>query len=213
MNCDTAFDLLTDAETARSTALARHLESCPRCRQMQETLAPALGFLTLHDEDDSRREFSATRFEVEHGDGRQPKITIEALRIAEQAAIGLATQSASRRDRLQRLAQNGVCYAAVFAAGLLLAVLFFNSRETASPLDGQCTRSDASRSDVERSAAEIRALALSCAACHETPPASGDSRTTSFGSRRSGGFDWVRPLLADETLLAVCERQVLTRAV
>src|SRR5579872_6815601 len=34
MNCDTAFDLMTDAGAFRSTALMAHLESCPRCRQM-----------------------------------------------------------------------------------------------------------------------------------------------------------------------------------
>ncbi len=46
MNCDTAFDLMTDAEGAASLALANHLAGCPRCRQMQETLAPALVFLS-----------------------------------------------------------------------------------------------------------------------------------------------------------------------
>ena len=45
MNCDTAFDLMTDAGGCQSAALALHLRGCPRCRQMQETLAPALGFV------------------------------------------------------------------------------------------------------------------------------------------------------------------------
>jgi hypothetical protein len=174
---------------------------------MQETLAPALGFLILHKHDDSRREFSATLFEVDRGDERQPKITIEALKIAEQAAIGLATQAESRLDRLQRLAQNGFCYAAVFAAGLLLAVLFFNGRDPANPSDGQCTRSEASRGDVERSAAEIRTLALSCAACHDASHQMIEPRESSLETAQNGAFERIRRLLTDDALLiAVRER-------
>ena len=45
MNCDTAFDLLTDPNGSRSSALAEHFETCARCRHMQQTLAPALDFL------------------------------------------------------------------------------------------------------------------------------------------------------------------------
>ncbi len=55
MNCDTAFDLMTDAEGAGSLALANHLAGCPRCRQMQETLAPALEFLNPQELDPKHR--------------------------------------------------------------------------------------------------------------------------------------------------------------
>ena len=42
MNCDEAFEYLTDPVLSSSEQLEWHLSQCPRCRQMQETLAPAL---------------------------------------------------------------------------------------------------------------------------------------------------------------------------
>lgn len=42
MNCDEAFERLTDPNRRQDDQLRRHLETCPRCRQMQETLEPAL---------------------------------------------------------------------------------------------------------------------------------------------------------------------------
>jgi hypothetical protein len=43
MNCDQAFDAMTDPNGPDSAELRRHLSGCPRCRQMYETLEPALG--------------------------------------------------------------------------------------------------------------------------------------------------------------------------
>ncbi len=45
MNCDQAFDAMTDPRGRQTAAMLSHLESCSRCRQMRETLAPALGVL------------------------------------------------------------------------------------------------------------------------------------------------------------------------
>lgn len=42
MNCDQAFDAMTDPTGSAAGALREHLSCCPRCRQMRETLAPAL---------------------------------------------------------------------------------------------------------------------------------------------------------------------------
>ena len=78
MNCDTAFDLMTDPETAGSSALARHLESCPRCRQMQQTLAPALDFLSRDREDDLHREVPGTTRES-RAEGRQSVVTMRGV--------------------------------------------------------------------------------------------------------------------------------------
>ena len=204
MNCDTAFDLMTDAETTRSSALARHLEGCPRCRQMQETLSPALRFLTRNDQDDSPWDFTATLDEETRGGGRQPIVTIKALKIAEQAATGLAAKCETRREHMQRLVGSDLRYAAVFAAGLLLAVTLFDSttHDSRIPIEEKCTRREASRIDIERSAVAIRALALSCSACHGAAPSLIERHATSLESRGVGAFDWVRLLLADETLLA-----------
>ncbi|HEY2253078.1 MAG TPA: hypothetical protein VGH74_18525, partial [Planctomycetaceae bacterium] len=120
MNCDTAFDLMTDSHGSRSGALAQHFETCPRCRQMQETLAPALEFLT-HDE--SSPGFCVISGERAAADAqsRQPFVTVDSIKIAQQAAVRLAAQADLPRVEQKRRIGQTLRYAAVFAAGLLVA--------------------------------------------------------------------------------------------
>lgn len=42
MNCDQAFEALTDTKLRDSAPLIRHLDQCPRCRDMADMLDPAL---------------------------------------------------------------------------------------------------------------------------------------------------------------------------
>lgn len=42
MNCDEVFDLLTSPMGSGCEPLRDHLEHCPRCRDLQEAIAPAL---------------------------------------------------------------------------------------------------------------------------------------------------------------------------
>ena len=44
--CDEAFDILTSPAAASSAGLHAHLQICPRCRDLQEALAPALQILS-----------------------------------------------------------------------------------------------------------------------------------------------------------------------
>ena len=46
MNCDQAFDALTDNKLRNSNELILHLDSCPRCRDMADMLDPALDLFT-----------------------------------------------------------------------------------------------------------------------------------------------------------------------
>ena len=46
MNCDQAFDALTDNQLRNSDSLIQHLDSCPRCRDMADMLDPALDLFT-----------------------------------------------------------------------------------------------------------------------------------------------------------------------
>src|SRR5688572_14840650 len=83
MNCDQAFDNLTDPARRSSPELSRHLASCARCRQMHETLAPALALF-------------------DHGLAEEPDLIAvrsgysapagESVLLAEQAATRLATR-------------------------------------------------------------------------------------------------------------------------
>ena len=104
MNCDTAFDLMTDPHGSRSGALAEHFGTCPRCRRMQETLAPALEFLA----DDPALSW-ANRESTHSAAGGQPIVTAEAVQLARQAATNLASRAELPRVRV--LAQScAVCH-------------------------------------------------------------------------------------------------------
>ncbi len=46
MNCDLAFDCLTDPARRDCVELAEHLADCPRCRDMAEALEPAIDLLS-----------------------------------------------------------------------------------------------------------------------------------------------------------------------
>ncbi|MGE5192451.1 MAG: hypothetical protein ACM3U2_08095 [Deltaproteobacteria bacterium] len=206
MNCDTAFDLMTDADGSRSLALARHLDNCPRCRQMQATLAPALEFLAPAGADEAVYESAAPFAAAGSTGGRQPFITAEALAVARQCAAELTARTVAPRVRVQRLAARSLRYVAVFAAGLLLAFTLFETRQRATPPDAEkCTRHAAARTDAQRSAAETRALALSCAACHGSAQEPREQRSSVIKSRRPRDEELLQQLLRDETLVAMSE--------
>ena len=199
MNCDTAFDLMTDANGSRSGALARHFTTCPRCQQMQETLAPALEFLTA-DQTWPEVPTESDDGPTPEAAGRQPIITLDSLKIAHQAASRLAAQSELPRAGCQRLAGQLTRYAAVFAAGLLLALAFVPDRETEKPIPaGQCTRQEAAGASSRRSADTIQALAQSCTVCHTAAPVPAhDKKTSLFRSERPNSWDWLASFLREE---------------
>jgi len=212
MNCDTAFDLMTDARGFRSTALLEHLECCPRCRQMQATLSPALEFLADHRHDDCLPQATAGQT------GRTLSSTVEGVKVAQQAAQDLAMRNEQPAARLTRLAGRSLRYAAVFAAGAALAFSLLPARERPELRSGACTRGEALGSDPDRSAEKTRALLASCLACHDRGRAEPDGRSSWFSRRQSdqvwgvscmpplrglspmpplrGEAEWLAPLLA-----------------
>ena len=200
MNCDTAFDLMTDANGSRSSALAQHFETCSRCRQMQDTLAPALEFLT---QDEPSQDFSAGSGDSPSSEagGRQPFVTVDSLRIAQQAAGRLAAQADLPRAKRQHLAGQLTRYAAVFAAGLLLALALVPERDRGK-IQAGCTRREAAAASSGRSADTIQILALSCAVCHTAASAPANDKTTSFRSEfrseRADSWDWLAPFFREE---------------
>jgi hypothetical protein len=205
MNCDTAFDLIIDADGSRRLALARHLDNCPRCRQMQETLAPALEFLAPSEDDDDGA-LTSTAFTA-GGAGSQPSfVTTEALQIAQQAATRLKSQVESPLVRLQRVVGKSLRYAAVFSAGLLLAFTLFDMRPGRVSDNEKCTRQEAARDDAQRTRAEVRALTLSCAVCHDAPETPVEHHSSSLESRLTDDWVWLQQVLRSETLVADSDR-------
>jgi hypothetical protein len=205
MNCDTAFDLIIDADGSRSLALARHLDDCPRCRQMQETLAPALEFLAPSGHDDDGA-LTVTPFTAGGAGSRPSFVTTEALQIARQAATRLKSQVESPLVRLQRIVGKSLRYAAVFAAGLLLAFTLFDMRPGRVSDNEKCTRQEAARDDAQRTRAEVRALTLSCAVCHEALERPVEHRSSSLEMRRIDDWKWLQEVLRDETLVVDSDR-------
>lgn len=212
MNCDTAFDLMTDAGAFRSTALVAHLETCQRCRQMQATLAPALEFLGDLPHDD-----------VLPGPTRGPEacetlgsygalVTTEGLLVAQQAARDLGLRTERPVAWLKRLAGRGLRYAAVFAAGAAIAFALLPNRDRAAPGQGECTRSAVRLGDQARSADQIQALFTSCLACHGTSRAEPD-RSSGWLSRGRTEAALLGEAELLETLLASGERVSATGAI
>jgi predicted anti-sigma-YlaC factor YlaD len=89
MNCDQAFERLTDPAHADDVLLARHLDRCPRCREMQATLAPALAWLSDTAQCDLPEVFPVEQ----DGRRRAPLLTLQAVELAEMAATALHRKS------------------------------------------------------------------------------------------------------------------------
>lgn len=184
MTCDEAFECLTDPDRRPSDELDRHLAGCPRCRHMQETLAPAL-LLFDHAAQD-RGEFPPTAdFDMLFEDWEEA-IPAAAAGVAESAPEAVApedvalfelTEAAPDRSPLSRFSRRCAALAAAFAGGaalaaLLLALAWPEDHAGGSALArgfDRCTwlhREEAQR----RGAADHRSIVLSCVACHLEAP-------------------------------------------
>lgn len=191
MNCDTAFDLMTDPHGSRSGALAQHFDSCPRCRRMQEALSPALDFLV----EGSPFDGGGNRAQSDASSSQEPCVTAEAVQVARQASVQLAARSEMPRVRLARLASRIAKYAAAFAAGLLLAVVLFSQRDRGTPpVEAACTRREALNTESSRTTDQIQALVHSCAVCHQSI-SPGRNDQSMIDPVRGRSWDWLVPLL------------------
>lgn len=106
MNCDEAFELITHPTDHNCDELQWHLQMCPRCRQMQETLAPALDSfqglsdefalsdeeLALFDDHFTHESHSQPDSSPGYAQGGKPFLSPDAVRIAEQAATRLSAE-------------------------------------------------------------------------------------------------------------------------
>jgi cytochrome c553 len=177
MNCNIAFELMTEPHGGRSLALREHLERCPRCRQMRETLAPALEWLA----DDAH--VQGLEFQAE-SPARSPMIppampmvvTADSVAIARQSAERLSVRCAPSTGRVGRGIAVIVRSAALVAFGGFLALTLLpggNSGDRPAERrtpggDSACRRHDVAAGRApSQSPAEIRALIASCAACHD----------------------------------------------
>jgi len=174
MNCDQAFERLTDPQLNGDSELQDHLDRCPRCRDMAEILEPALRFVT----GDGSQEWSTSAWEFPTKlaeKTEQPFLTEQAVRVAENAATSLL----ARKSRHRRAQRNRWLALLVLAPMVALALFLAepdNSRMPQSmgyhpsgPALGPCTRASAAMAataddeDREISAYEV---VRACNVCH-----------------------------------------------
>ncbi|MCA9071722.1 MAG: hypothetical protein KDA84_22500 [Planctomycetaceae bacterium] len=192
MNCDEAFDALTDTNWQDNSALKWHLDFCPRCREMQQVLAPALAMFSGDNESESTgpapseigssstHRLPADFFESSPKSHRSanknqksspPFLTPEAVRVAEQTAQSL-NSGRSRAAHWQRFTALGLlCLMAVWG-------FFYVSGSSAKPqarqqpapvmLADQCLWTNRDNAQLRQTADESssRWVVLSCVACH-----------------------------------------------
>lgn len=113
MNCDQAFDAITDPTGAESAALREHLARCPRCREMRETLSPALNAL-YEDRDASRHA------ETAWSGTSLPRLDLQQL--AAESASRLAVTAPAHSRLAPRRRSLPAAWSHLLTASLLLAV-------------------------------------------------------------------------------------------
>jgi hypothetical protein len=185
MNCDDAFDVLTDPAWADTAALAEHLLNCPRCRELKQVLEPALSLLC----GDLPAEPAMPAALPNEGRGNADAVasqksflSVEAIGMAEAAAARLASLSVPRGNRpvvrlpghqiSGRVVQGLLCAAlgglAVFCIGLWVGKSDVAPQPSLVPgviPAGVCTR-NAVPQKATQTRENARAVILSCVACH-----------------------------------------------
>ena len=167
MNCNDAFDCMTDPASGRKHQLTAHLEQCPRCRQMREVLEPALEL--FGPASPQAREAVEGHSGLPFGkSGSSPLVTPETIRLAQNAASRLNRGARRDRDLLRRMVALSVRYTTALAIGALVAfcvVGVSENRGTSGVAAASCLWTDAREPDATL---ELRAPALvaACVACH-----------------------------------------------
>jgi hypothetical protein len=185
MNCDEAFDALTDPAGADAVELAEHLSKCPRCRELKQVLEPALSLLC----GDLPAEPAMPAALPNEGRGNDPVaasrkafLSVDAIGVAEAAAARLASLSAGRDSRpavrlpgrrISGRALQGVLCAAL--GGLaVFCIGFWDGKSDVPPQPqlvpgviptGVCTRNAVPQNATQKRE-NARAVILSCVACH-----------------------------------------------
>jgi len=185
MNCDDVFEALTDpaqydAAHSPSAQLAEHLAKCPRCRQLQQVLEPALSLL-CGDLPAERVPAVGSRDETPDDVRPTPLPSGEAVGLAEAIAAQLKASGSGESVRPRDAFAGRRFVAAILrgAALILFGALAMyclgpRDRDSDSPSApavvppvapaNSCTRMDLQRKG--RASQDARRVILSCVACH-----------------------------------------------
>ena len=158
MNCDQAFDQMTDSDLASRDELRAHLDACPRCRQMLETLSPAL-------------EAFGVEQQTIVGGGMIVQREEDGMHVAQEAAARLATRPRALQ-RFRRRASWRPAGVLLFAGIVLLAFvagLAVGPSATQAPAVGVADASNCTwlhAPEPGGPTSDSRTVVLSCVACH-----------------------------------------------
>lgn len=158
MNCDQAFERLTDDQPANDAQLALHLRDCPRCRAMQVTLSPVMEWLR---EDSANAPAGGRDWHQNSG-------------LLTEESVAVAMEIAQRLPRTgQRAAfRQALGLALVMTFGIALGVFVFGERQhstpkaelrATSPTTVVCLWTHRDKETSQRSAVNV---VDSCIACH-----------------------------------------------
>lgn len=185
MNCDEAFDAMTDRELFRSDALQQHLKVCTRCRQMSEVLSPALALFDS-SERSSPGELEETTDSTSYESLREKILTLDAVILARETAQRLASPTANSRatntpvttSRLNmRWLLLQVAVAAATSAAVAIAIAMFLPSSSAGPVPRPSSMATTqvcmlkNKPVLDKMRGNSNAVVGSCVACHfEKPP-------------------------------------------
>lgn len=150
MNCDQAFDVMTSSRRTGDTELIGHLSGCPRCREMQATLEPALGMFHADSAEISRR----SPWEV----------ASEGNEVATHAARKLTTSVETPRRGHHGLW--GYAAAVVLGAGLVWSTFALSPPTAATSAPPRSAQDCIYLADSRPAGLTGRQMTQSCLACH-----------------------------------------------
>lgn len=191
MNCDEAFEALTDPKSQDDSALKWHLDFCPRCREMQQVLAPALALFSGEAEWGERSPeqsgaVSTHRLPADFGEpssrsksgaktnrrSSPPFLTPDAVRVAENTAKSLHSGRGRFTIRWQRFIAVGLLSCLVVWGGFYVMSSSSkpDARQQSDPviLADQCLWTNRNNEQLTQTADESssRWVVLSCVSCH-----------------------------------------------
>ncbi len=196
MNCDQAFDCLTDRHLRDSDELNRHLANCPRCRQMSETLEPAFGMFDSAVENLPLGTPILSQQDAERSTG-PVLLSLESIRVAEAAAVELKTDAGRNTVMPRRMMR----YAAAFLAGTAATMLVLAFQGERGDGQQQATAFQLTQCSMlfpnagSQSKWTAQSAMLTCVACHSSASVSGDRPTTS-GETDKAAMSSLRTCLA-----------------
>ena len=172
MNCDEAFDFLTTPNNRPNKQFEGHLAMCPRCRQMKETLEPALAMFNTNAaaEGHAQIDFLLNEELPQHETFRQDTVSAETVQLAESTAAEFSAQVPPGWPRLRKAAALVGSQVALIFLGAVIAFGLFHIPEdlqtsSMAVASETCLWQNSNRTD-QLPNGDPHTVASTCLRCH-----------------------------------------------